>query len=270
MAEVIWSEPALSDLDAIADTIALDNPEAARRLVQRVFHHVGQLEDHPRSGSKPPELKGWRYRQIVEPPCRVFYREHSGRVFSLVCHAGRASSTPRDSWRNVTRGKAGPKKPPETKRTERGMMKKSGAQQEPSPSQMIDSKIKELDDWRGRLLARLRTLIRQADPKVVEEWKWRVPVWSHDVRGRAIRVQTSTRLADGRWPPRNSVLNRTWTRAARVPGAVESACASTPVSVRPLDSHFDGKILVAVHLLRRSSGLARCLRVEEHCRVHLG
>ena len=83
MAEVIWSAPALSDLDAIADYIALDNPEAARRLVQRVFHHVDQLEDHPRSGSKPPELKGWRYRQIVEHPCRVFYREDSGRVFIL-------------------------------------------------------------------------------------------------------------------------------------------------------------------------------------------
>ncbi len=83
MAEVIWTEPALSDLDAIADYIALDNPNAARRLVQRVFKHADQLEDHPRSGSKPQELKGWRYRQIVEPPCRVFYREDSGKVFIL-------------------------------------------------------------------------------------------------------------------------------------------------------------------------------------------
>lgn len=74
MAEVIWTETALADLDAIADYIALDNPEAAKQLVQRVFHHVAQLEDHPKSGSKPPELKGWRYRQIVEPPCRIFYR----------------------------------------------------------------------------------------------------------------------------------------------------------------------------------------------------
>jgi hypothetical protein len=45
---------------------------------------------------------------------------------------------------------------------------------------MIDARIKELDDWRGETLARVRTLIRQADPDVVEEWKWRVPVWSHD------------------------------------------------------------------------------------------
>jgi len=83
MAEVIWTEPALSDLDAIADYIALENPDAARALVQRVFHHVGQLIDHPRRGSKPPELRGWRYRQIVEPPCRVFYREDADRVFIL-------------------------------------------------------------------------------------------------------------------------------------------------------------------------------------------
>jgi toxin ParE1/3/4 len=83
MAEVIWTEPAPGDLDAIADYIALDHPDAARRLVQRVFEHVDQLEDHPRSGSKPPELEGWRYRQIVEPPCRVFYREERGRVFIL-------------------------------------------------------------------------------------------------------------------------------------------------------------------------------------------
>ncbi len=83
MAEVVWTEPALSDLDAIADYIALENPDAARTLVQRVFHHVGQLIDRPRSGSKPPELRGWRYRQIVEPPCRVFYREDSDGVFIL-------------------------------------------------------------------------------------------------------------------------------------------------------------------------------------------
>ncbi|WP_047459193.1 DUF1801 domain-containing protein [Rhizobium rhizogenes] len=52
---------------------------------------------------------------------------------------------------------------------------------EASPSQLIDAKIEELGDWRGKMLARVRTLIKQADPEVVEEWKWRgVPVWSHD------------------------------------------------------------------------------------------
>lgn len=83
MAKVIWTEPALSDLDAIADYIALDKPSAARELVQRVFAHVEQLAAHPLSGSKPPELRGWRYRQIIEPPCRVFYREDNGRVLIL-------------------------------------------------------------------------------------------------------------------------------------------------------------------------------------------
>lgn len=83
MAEIIWTEPALSDLDAIADYIALDNPEAAKELVQNVFRHVDQLADHPKSGSKPQELRGWRYRQIVEPPCRIFYREEDSRVYIL-------------------------------------------------------------------------------------------------------------------------------------------------------------------------------------------
>src|SRR3954453_471253 len=50
----------------------------------------------------------------------------------------------------------------------------------PSPSQLIDQRIQELGDWRGKLLARIRALIKQADPEVVEEWKWDVPVWSHD------------------------------------------------------------------------------------------
>ena len=49
-----------------------------------------------------------------------------------------------------------------------------------SPSAMIDQRIEELDDWRGKTLAKLRQLIKQADPGVVEEWKWSVPVWSHD------------------------------------------------------------------------------------------
>jgi toxin ParE1/3/4 len=83
MAEVIWTEPALSDLEAIADYIALDNPAAARALVQRVVEHVSQLIDHPLSGSKLHEFEGWRYRQIMEPPCRVIYRHEKGRVHIL-------------------------------------------------------------------------------------------------------------------------------------------------------------------------------------------
>jgi len=59
-------------------------------------------------------------------------------------------------------------------------MKKSGSQETESPSRLIDARIKELNDWRGEMLARLRRLIKDADPDVVEEWKWDVPVWSHD------------------------------------------------------------------------------------------
>lgn len=83
MAEIVWSEPALSDLDAIADYIALENPVAASELVKRVFDHVEQLADHPESGSRPQELGRSRYRQIVEPPCRVFYRFDGRKVFIL-------------------------------------------------------------------------------------------------------------------------------------------------------------------------------------------
>jgi len=60
-------------------------------------------------------------------------------------------------------------------------MKKSAATRGDSPSRLIDARIQELNDWRGETLSRLRALIKQADPEVVEEWKWRgVPVWSHD------------------------------------------------------------------------------------------
>jgi hypothetical protein len=59
-------------------------------------------------------------------------------------------------------------------------MKKNASKKEESPSRLIERRIEELDDWRGKLLSRLRALIKQADPDVVEEWKWSVPVWSHD------------------------------------------------------------------------------------------
>ena len=60
-------------------------------------------------------------------------------------------------------------------------MEKSTAGNPESPARLIDARIKELDDWRGKMLSRVRSLIKQADPDVVEEWKWRgVPVWSHD------------------------------------------------------------------------------------------
>ena len=59
-------------------------------------------------------------------------------------------------------------------------MKKSATTKGESPSRLIDAKIKDLDDWRGKTLAHVRALIKRADPGAVEEWKWSVPVWSHD------------------------------------------------------------------------------------------
>lgn len=88
MAQIIWTEPALSDLDAIADYIALDDPQAARNLVRKVFDHVEQLEKHPDSGSRLPEMRQSRYRQIIEAPCRVFYRHDGERVFILYVMRG--------------------------------------------------------------------------------------------------------------------------------------------------------------------------------------
>ena len=69
-----------------------------------------------------------------------------------------------------------------------------------SASQLIDARIKELGDWRGRMLSRLRSLIKEADPEVVEEWKWSVPVWSHDgliCTGEAYKTVVKTTFAKG-------------------------------------------------------------------------
>ena len=83
MAEVIWTEPAVQELDAIAEYIALDNPAAASQLVQDVFDKTERLEDFPQSGRIPPELPGSVYREEVVPPCRILYREDDERVLIL-------------------------------------------------------------------------------------------------------------------------------------------------------------------------------------------
>jgi hypothetical protein len=69
-----------------------------------------------------------------------------------------------------------------------------------SPSKLIDASIKELGDWRGKTLARIRALIKQADPEVVEEWKWGIPVWSHDgiiCTGETYKKAVKTTFAKG-------------------------------------------------------------------------
>lgn len=83
MAEVIWTEPALQELDAIAEYIALDNPAAASHLVQEVFDKTGRLKDSPQSGRMPQELPGSVYREVVIPPCRIFYRADEKRALIL-------------------------------------------------------------------------------------------------------------------------------------------------------------------------------------------
>ena len=93
MVEIVWTEPALNDLDAIADYIVLDKPAAARELVQRIFFHVDQLIVHPASGSRPAELPGSRYRQIVEFPCRVIYRHDGETIYILYVMRGERSFT---------------------------------------------------------------------------------------------------------------------------------------------------------------------------------
>ncbi|MFI8747141.1 type II toxin-antitoxin system RelE/ParE family toxin [Pseudomonas sp. NPDC077186] len=83
MAEVIWTEPALQELEAIAEYIALDNPTAASQLVSAVFEKTKRLESFPQSGRIPPELPNSVYRELVAPPCRVLYREDGKQVFIL-------------------------------------------------------------------------------------------------------------------------------------------------------------------------------------------
>ena len=82
MAQIIWTEPAIADLEAIADYIALENPTATKELMQRVMKHTRQLAQFPQSGTRPGELGSrTRYRQLIEPPCRIFYRHDGTRVF---------------------------------------------------------------------------------------------------------------------------------------------------------------------------------------------
>lgn len=90
MAQVIWTEPALSDLNEIADYIALDKFSAAQRLIQQIFSSVERLEQFPESGRIPPELEHSRYREIIIGPCRIFYRSDNeqNKVYILYVMRG--------------------------------------------------------------------------------------------------------------------------------------------------------------------------------------
>jgi len=83
MVEIIWTEPALSDLNDIAEYIALENVMAAKQLVQTIFDKVDRLEDFPESGRIPPELEHLSYREVVVNPCRIFYKQDGNKVYVL-------------------------------------------------------------------------------------------------------------------------------------------------------------------------------------------
>lgn len=83
MARLIWTEPALADLDEIVEYIALDDARAAARLVAKVFDRVERLERFPNSGKRPTELADTPYREVVVPPCRIFYRVDGELVYIL-------------------------------------------------------------------------------------------------------------------------------------------------------------------------------------------
>jgi toxin ParE1/3/4 len=81
MARIIWADPAIHDLDAIADYIALENAAAARELVQRVSAALERLQKFPRMGSLPNELIGLLYRQLIVSSCRIFYRAEKKVIY---------------------------------------------------------------------------------------------------------------------------------------------------------------------------------------------
>src|SRR6187431_1823915 len=96
-------------------------------------------------------------------------------------------------------------------KAQRSVSKKKGGSQKSEPasqlpssqlpaSQLIDARIRELHDWRGEMLGRLRALVREADPEVIEEWKWSIPVWSHDgliCTGEVYKNAVKTTFAKG-------------------------------------------------------------------------
>lgn len=84
MAQIIWTEPALLDLEGIAEYIALDKSRAAKQFVHEVFAGVERLKEFPNSGRKPAELgKRSRYRELIIGPCRIFYRVDKSKIYIL-------------------------------------------------------------------------------------------------------------------------------------------------------------------------------------------
>ena len=87
MAEIVWSNPALDQLEEIADYIALDKPESAAELVKKIFSTVERLGQFPNSGHALPEIPDSIYREVCVRPCRIFYRQENDVV--LIIHVMR-------------------------------------------------------------------------------------------------------------------------------------------------------------------------------------
>jgi len=83
MAEIVWTEPALNDLDKIAEYIAVSNLVAAKKLVKEVFAKVDMLEEYLKSGKSVPELPSLNYRELYVKPCRIFYKFEDNKAFIL-------------------------------------------------------------------------------------------------------------------------------------------------------------------------------------------
>ena len=83
MAEIIWTNPALEDLNDIAEYIALSNLLSAKKLVAKIFAKVERLEEFPESGKTPIELSNMNYREVIVNPCRIFYKIDNDKVFIL-------------------------------------------------------------------------------------------------------------------------------------------------------------------------------------------
>ncbi len=96
MAKIIWTEPALGYLNAIADYIAKNNPDAANRLVRRVFESVDLLEQFPELGRRVPEMRKSGYREMIVSPCRIIYRVEGETVVVIFVMRGERELKPQE------------------------------------------------------------------------------------------------------------------------------------------------------------------------------
>ena len=149
-------------------------------------------------------------------------------------------------------------------------MKKNAPPKDQSPSQLIDERIKELGDWRGAMLSRLRALIKEADPEVVEEWKWSVPVWSHAgliCTGETYKKAVKMTFAKGAalkdpWKLFNSSLEGNTRRA--IDFHEGDAVDEKALKARPLLNIHDLAVLPSYR--GRGVGHALLQAAEEHAR----